>query len=215
MDLEVKNDMDALGLPGNPVSVANEGLRWDPPLKKIYNSPAGEWHTGGWFRSKWIPKLWSLENLLISQMKSLRTTDCCGAQWVWKQGIGRDTPKSGGGTTDIQWNHLPFERPESHWTFTRAPLRKKSGKKTFDLVQFQTDSDIVLAPQTAPPKKKVQFQQSTSHILFDEQSKTASFCILYLHLFQRINSTEQVPRTRVLPGSFYDTNPNFMHYYSW
>lgn len=38
--------MDALGLPGNPVSVANEGLSWDPPQKKIYNSPAGDWHTG-------------------------------------------------------------------------------------------------------------------------------------------------------------------------
>lgn len=108
---------------------------------------------GGWFRSKWIPKLWSLENLLISQMKSPRTTDCCGAQWVWKQGIGRDTPKSGG------WNNWYQLKPSSVWKtwipldFTRAHLRKKSGKKTYDLVQFQTDSDIVLAPQTAPQKK--------------------------------------------------------------
>ena len=174
---------------------------------------------GSWFRSKWIPKLWSLENVFISQMKSHRTTDCCGAQWVWKQGIGRDTPKSGG------WNSWYPLKPSSVWKtwipldvnhdFKSSPF-KKIRKRTYDLVQFQTDSDIVLAPQTAP-EKNCAIPAIPRHKPYTIQWAVKNCELLYT--FSPSFPTNQLnlamPKNPGLPGSLYDTNPNFMHYYSW
>ena len=47
-ELEVAKRLNGIyfGLSPLPVTVANEGLGWDPQLKNVSNNPGGDWNPG-------------------------------------------------------------------------------------------------------------------------------------------------------------------------